>query len=232
MRVLFTVQEAEAKGITIDALRWAVRKGRCRHIDRNVYGEGPDEPTPLDCARASALATGGVALDAAAAVLLGLDGVAERAARFGVGVTRTQNGRRTGSRRPTIGPEHVTEVHGVRCADAADTLIRLSVHLDDLRWEQALESALRKGYLSIEQLVDVLERRPTARSVSRPRIARVLSLRPPGAAPTGSYLETLMVQLCRTVPGLPPPTRQHEVFNRHGVFVARVDLAWLGLGLF
>jgi very-short-patch-repair endonuclease len=44
--------------------------------------------------------------------------------------------------------------------------------------------------------------------------------------------ETLMVQLARTVEGLPPPVRQHVVVDEHGEFVARVDLAWPELGLF
>lgn len=64
------------------------------------------------------------------------------------------------------------------------------------------------------------------------RIRRVLALRPVGAPPTESLLETLMVQLARDVPGLGEPTRQLVVHNRNGTFVARVDLAWPELGLF
>jgi len=41
-----------------------------------------------------------------------------------------------------------------------------------------------------------------------------------------------MVQLARTIPNLSPPTRQYEVYDTHGNFVARVDLAWPELGLF
>jgi very-short-patch-repair endonuclease len=41
-----------------------------------------------------------------------------------------------------------------------------------------------------------------------------------------------MVQLARTVEGLPPPVRQYRVFNEDGRFVARVDLAWPELGIF
>ena len=41
-----------------------------------------------------------------------------------------------------------------------------------------------------------------------------------------------MVQLARTIPGLAPPTRQVQVFDADGVFIARVDLAWPDLGLF
>src|SRR5204862_1218774 len=55
---------------------------------------------------------------------------------------------------------------------------------------------------------------------------------PSGEPPTESLLETLMVQLARTIKGLAPPRRQVEVFDEHGVFVARVDLAWPELGLF
>ena len=64
------------------------------------------------------------------------------------------------------------------------------------------------------------------------RIRRVLSLRPPGAPPTESLLETLMVQLIRRIPGVPEPTRQYVVYDEHGVFVARVDLCWPELGVF
>jgi very-short-patch-repair endonuclease len=41
-----------------------------------------------------------------------------------------------------------------------------------------------------------------------------------------------MVQLARTIDGLPPPTRQFVVFDAHGEFVARVDLCWPDLGHF
>ena len=61
---------------------------------------------------------------------------------------------------------------------------------------------------------------------------RVLALRPPGAPATESLLETLMVQLARDIPGLPPPVRQFTVYDARGEFVARVDLCWPQLGLF
>jgi hypothetical protein len=61
---------------------------------------------------------------------------------------------------------------------------------------------------------------------------RVLAVRPDGAPPTERLLETLMVQLAREVGCLPEPTRQHEIVDSHGAFVARVDLSWPELGLF
>ena len=41
-----------------------------------------------------------------------------------------------------------------------------------------------------------------------------------------------MVQLARTVPGLPPPTRQLRVESALGNFVPFVDLSWPEFGLF
>jgi hypothetical protein len=63
-------------------------------------------------------------------------------------------------------------------------------------------------------------------------ISRVLSQSEDDTPPTESLLETLMVQLARTIPGLPAPTRQYVVYDEHGSFVARVDLTWLPFGLF
>jgi len=103
----------------------------------------------------------------------------------------------------------------------------LAAILDDLRWEQPLESALRKGLVSPADLGGW-----PARGAAGRRIQRVLGIRPPGAPPTESLLETLMVQLARTVEGLPPPVRQYAVVDEHGQPVARVDLAWPELSLF
>lgn len=104
-------------------------------------------------------------------------------------------------------------------------MLDLAAELDDLQWEQALESALRKGLAT----VDAIAATPIRRGARRVR--RVLALRPAGAPPTESFLETLMVQLIRRA-GLPEPTRQHVVYDAYGVFVARVDLCWPELGLF
>jgi hypothetical protein len=111
-------------------------------------------------------------------------------------------------------------------------LVDLAAILDDRRWEHALESALRKRLVSVAELEECLTVMSKARNAGAPRLRRVLALRPPGAAPTESLLETVMVQLARDIPGLPPPVRQFTVYDSHGEFVARVDLCWPHLGLF
>jgi len=161
-----------------------------------------------------------------AGVLLGLDAVEFRGADFTVEPSRS--GHRPGARRRHLPAERVIEVGGVRCTDGLQTLVDLAAELDDLRWEAALESALRRRLVTISDIAAAA--RGSQHGVARMR--RVLALRPADAPPTESLLETRMVQLARTVPDLPPPLRQPRVFDDDGICVARVDLAWPSLGLF
>lgn len=205
MRRLFMSDE-----VTEAVLRWGERRERWRRADRRVWAEGPEELSPLDRARAAVMATGGVASHCLAGVLYGLDSVN----LDGLWVTVPPTGRR----RPHVCrralPEScVVRVCGLPCTNGSRTLRDLATSLGDTVWEQALESALRKGLASIEAVTGNRE---------------VLQRRPAGAPPTESLLETLMVQLIRTVPGLPEPVRQLWI----EVAGARLDLAWPQLGLF
>jgi hypothetical protein len=105
-------------------------------------------------------------------------------------------------------------------------LVDLAAVLDDLRWEQALESALRTRLVSIAALEELLPEMGRARVPGTSRMRRVLRLRPDGAPPTGSLLETYMIQLIRTVPGVPDPVRQLPVGW------ALLDQSWPDVGLF
>ena len=210
MRRLYTSNEL---GLTRQQIRTGELNGRWRRAARGVYAEGPEPVTPLDATRESALASDDIACRRLAAVLLGLDSVSLAGAEL--------------ARWRMIPPEHVVTVGGVRCTDGTLTMVDLAAVLDDLRWEQALESALRKRLTTIAAIEALAGRRRGAS-----RIRRVVALRPPGAPPTESLLETLFVQLARPLPDVPEPLRQVDVFDEYGHFVARVDLAWPDLGLF
>jgi hypothetical protein len=226
VRRLFTTAEAAALGITQAELRWGERTGRWRRVWRGVYGEGPENPTPLDEACAVVVATGGTASGHVAGVLLGLDSVRLRGPDVSLLPNRSHH--RPGVRRRHLQPHRIVTVDGIRCTDGFQTLVDLAPTLSDLVWEQALESAFRKHLTCPEQFVEAMPGLSRARTPGRGRISRVLDLRPPGAPPTESLLETLMVQLARTVPGLPDPVRQLAIEEAH----ARVDLAWPHRGLF
>lgn len=208
MRRLFTSAES---GLTPAGLRWGEEKGRWRRADTGVWVEGPGEPSQLDRARAAVVATGGMASHHLAGVLQGLDSIDLDGTW--VTVPRNSNGRRPRVSRRALPAGCVVRVSGLPCTHGQRTLHDLAASLSDNVWEQALESALRKRLASIE----VVTGNP-----------RVLQRRPAGAPPTESLLETLMVQLIRTVPGLPEPVRQLWI-DAAG---ARLDLAWPNLGLF
>lgn len=217
MRRLFTTEEARVRGVTMSALVWGERTGRWRRVVRGVYAEGAEDVSVLDHARAVVLARRGVARGTLAGVLHGLDSV------------------RLDDRpvRRVDPPQHrIVAVDGVPCADGLQTLVDLAALFDDDQFEQVLEAALRKRLTSVDELERALPGLGRARVPGTARIRRVLARRPPGAPPTESLLETLMVQLCRNVPGLPSPTRQFEVRGEDGLVVARVDLCWPEIGLF
>jgi very-short-patch-repair endonuclease len=211
MRRLFTSGEAAAVGLTSNALRWGEATGRWRRVRKGVYADGPDVPTALDHARAQVLARHAVASRGLAGVLHRLDGVG----LDGHPVPRRQ-----------LAADQIVEVEGLRCTDGFQTMVDLAATLDDLAWEQALESALRNRLVTVADLERSLPALGRARVPGTARIRRVLERRPTGAPPTESLLETLMVQLARTVPGLPDPRRQVPIGT------LRVDLAWPALGLF
>lgn len=217
MRRVFTADDAAAAGVSRAALRWGERTGRWQRLERQVYVEGAEPPSDFDRARARVLAAHNVARGGLAGVLHGLDAV-------------TLDPRPTREVRPD--PDHIAVVAGIPCADGLQTLVDLAAGLDDLEWEQALESALRMRLTSIEELEAALPTLGRARTPGTARMRRVLARRPRGAPPTESLLETLMVQLAREIAGLGDPTRQLEVFDADGLFVARVDLAWEPLGFF
>jgi hypothetical protein len=189
-----------------------------------VYAIGPEPLEPLDAARAAVLAAGGVAERRLAGTLLGLDGVP---LAVDVALPSSRSGRRAGVRRRDIPPDRIIDIAGIRSTNALQTLLDLAAITDDLVWEQAYEAARRKKLVTRTDF----ERLPP-RLQGAGRIHRVLAFSDERTPPTDSLLETLMIQLARTIPGLPAPTRQFVVLDRHGQFVARVDLVWLPFGLF
>jgi hypothetical protein len=212
--------------MTLSAIRFHVKKGRLTRVIKSVYVQGPARPSPLERAVAVVIATSGVASGCLAAVLLNLDGVRLRGADVTVGAT--QSGRRAGVRRRHLATERIVVVNGVRCTNGLQTLVDLAGLVDDLVWEQALECVLRRHWATLAEV----ERAARGSTEGAKRMRRVLALRPTGTPATESQLETLMVQLARRVPGLPPPERQFEVRDGRGDRLARVDLAWPGLGIF
>lgn len=227
MRKVFSAAEARAEGVSRGALYRSVKAGRIVDLGYGMYGEGPEPPTFLERSIAAAKARHAAIGAAAAGEFYGLDAVMAKA--VDIVVPASTNNLRTGAHRRTR--FDVVSVRGCCVTSGTQTLIDLAARLDDLTWEQALESALRQNLTTIATIEALLPELGRARTPGVRRIRRVLALRPVDAPPTESLLETLAVQLFRSE-GFPDPERQVVVTNRHGTFVARVDLAWPELGVF
>ena len=176
MRRFFTTDDAAARGISKSALRWGEGVGKWRRAGRGVYAEGPEEPTTLDRAVGVVVATGGAATGQVAGALLGLDSV--EVSGPDVGVPTGSSASRVGVRRRDLDESRIVCVDGIRCTDGLQTLLDLAQDMDDVTWEQVLESALRKRLTTVDALADA-----TAAVRGASRIRQVLAIRPAGALP-------------------------------------------------
>lgn len=123
----------------------------------------------------------------------------------------------------------VIVIDGIPSVSALQAMFDLATIVDDPVWEQANECALHRKHFAMEEQRSLLPSAAGCPGVER--IRRVLALRPDGAPPTESMLETLAVQLIRALPGVPEPSRQHRIVyedRRHH----RIDLCWPDIGLF
>lgn len=227
---VFSEEQARAVGVDAAMLyRHARPGGRWRRCAPRVYevvGAPVEWRRPLMAASLS-LGSTGLVSHASAGRILAFDGVSHRQARPEVTVTDGAVGWGWRMHRRRELPARIVVTDGIRHTDALWTMRDLCSVLDSDHVEMALESALRLGYISIAQL-EVLAATKGWKGVRRLR--EVLERRPPGAAPTGSELETRYVQLVRIL-GLPDPQRQYAVVYR-GEIIARLDLAWPEIGLF
>ena len=219
MRKLFTRQEFLNAGRTRSELAWALQTHAVTRISHGVFADGPEPPTRFEAAVGSVYGTDRTARALIAATIHELDGL-------GVGLPESRR-----VRAPVVAGTRVRK-RGVWCASGLQTIVDIAPLLTDVAWEMANESALHKRLYTPPMLEALLPTLSARRIAGTARIKRVLALRPPGAPPTESALETLMVQLIRTLPDVPEPTRQFRLFNAKGSFVARIDLCWPELGVF
>ena len=147
MREIVTTADVVKLGISRGALAWSVKSGTRVTAGRGAYAAGSEPTTALKRSIAGAKATGGGLSGTAAGELYGLDSVTAKRIDFTVR-PRTSNGRK-GARRRHV--EFVL-VDGVLVTTGPQTMLDLAACLDDVTWEQALESALRKRLTTVEAI--------------------------------------------------------------------------------
>lgn len=230
MRRIFSTEEAIKDGTTKHALSWGLHTGRWLRLEWNTYIEGSEAPNALMRALATVVATKGVATGTLAATFYELD-LSSLKPPFAT-VPNRRRSRRPGVRRKDLDPSSITTVNGYPCTTPLQTLIDIAGIVAANEWEQVLESALRKQLVTIEDIEVALPTLEKSRTKGVGTIRTVLQQRGTNTPPTGSILETMMVQLIRDHTHLPQPERQVEVRSTHGTFIAFVDFAWQDVGLF
>ncbi len=122
----------------------------------------------------------------------------------------------------------------------ARTLLDLGAVVDIETVEAALEDALRKRMTTLAALRWQLNTSGGRGVRGTEALRRLLDLRPPGYACTGSDLELKVDRVLRNLRGIPPYARQYEVFTRggrrfldfafprHRVAIEAVGYAWHG----
>ena len=213
-------------GLGRNGLHRLVEQGRLRpltpHLFTDVARPAPDEPL-----RAASVGLGAVVSHTSAALLWGLELVTtpaaptvtvarcrSRTAREGVRVSRSD----------LLARERVDR-DGLQVTTVVRTLLDLCRSLPLHEAVAAVDSALRQGLVTLDELQRALAGLPAARG--RSAVARALVLAYPRC---GSVLESL-VRVLLAERGMRPTATQLLVRTRSGQRIGRVDFAWPELRL-
>ena len=226
MRIPFTTRQALEAGVSPASLTRQIKRQQIQRVCQGAYVAGSDPITIEERAAAVTLASRAVAFGTFAATLHELDNISVSQPFACVQTQRKSS--LEGVRTRFLPDAHITNINGIPCTSALQTMLDLAEVVSDNLWECALESALRKRLV---RLVD-LEAELLKRRFGNPRIRRVLERRGRSEPPTESLLETLMVQLIRSSDAIPMPERQVEVTSAGGTVIARVDLVWRDAKIF
>jgi hypothetical protein len=217
---VFHNEDAEALGISKQQRHRAAASGRWRQVAGRTWVVSGHKASPAQGVVPALVGTrgDGVATGLGAATLRGWDVTPT----VSVAVGARKGHRPAGVHRAQVDPHDVELVRGFRCLTAMATLAATATLLDDEGWEQVVESALRSGEVSLSHVEGL-----AGSGLAGERVQRVLERRG-DVRPTRSWLETRVVQLCRSHGGIPEPERGYEIWDGSR-FVAEVDLSWSAL---
>lgn len=217
-------------GIDPDQLVVALRTGRLFRVQRGVYGARSAPPGAAGRARAAVISSGvpdAVASHQTAARVLGLE-APDRPRGEHVTVARDQRRirrRDLAFHSRALGLGEVDVSAGTAVTSPARTVFDLAASLPRLESVWCTDDALRRGMVTGAALEQVSARHQRGRgdAVARSRLGLADGL-------AESILETA-ARLALGDAALPLPVAQHEIRDRGGRLVARVDGAYLELRL-
>jgi predicted transcriptional regulator of viral defense system len=123
-----------------------------------------------------------------------------------------------------LGAIDVTVVDGIPVTTVARTLFDLGAEYRIGFVELAVENALRRGLVTLDELDRTVRRLARPGRPGSVTLRQLVEAQRGQRAPTGSDMETRLLQLLRAA-GLPDPVKQYEVWDG-ALFVGQVDLAY------
>jgi very-short-patch-repair endonuclease len=115
--------------------------------------------------------------------------------------------------------------HGIPCTTPERTLFDLARRLSPVMLDANVDTALRRGLVTVGDLTSTAARLATKGRPGGRRFRAAVEKRADGAAIPESVPERVLADML-VRQGLPAPTHQHVIRDEAGGFVARVDLAW------
>lgn len=219
----FSRAQAEAAGLSKEAIEWRLRSGDWCSVFRNAYRFSMTEATPNLLAKAALLAAPEAVLShLTAARLYGLQVEKKDTIDLLVKAPRTISwqGVDAHQTKETI---RFVEWNGLRRTLLADTMLDLTDVLEDEALEIALDSALRR-FKGAREWIQGLIKETSARRRGIAVLKEMMAVRAEGRVPE-SPLETKLFRKLRLA-GVPLPTCQYDIYDARG-FVMRVDLAFV-----
>lgn len=215
-----------AHGLRRRLLECLLRDGHGRAVLADVVSLRTDQAAD-EALRAAVIGLDGCASGVSAALVWGIE-LVEAPVEHDVTVARNRGGagwRGTRVHRRDLAGGERTVVDGLRVTSELRTVLDLCRALPLAEAVAAADSALRKGLVTVDELIAAAVALPAGRG--RPAVVRAVRLVDPDS---GSVLESLC-RVLLVLAGFVPPETQYVVRSADGRLVGRVDFAWPELKL-
>lgn len=224
---LITREQARHCGLTDNAIAGRLAAGRWQRVGSGVFLINGTPPSWEQQVHAACLAVGHVAVasDLTAARLWGM--LLPTPYVIEVATPPGRQARLSGlrhHRRSTLHPSDVTRHRGLPLTSSARTLVDIAGRVPLVGLERAVNDALRRKLVRLQDLRACHERIDTGPG-RRATVAmrRIMAERSPGFDPGGSDRELWVMKVLARA-GIRPPVQQHRVHLSHGYY--DLDLAY------
>lgn len=223
-------RQALAAGLPLKAIEWRVTTGRWVAVHPGVYTPRSAQSSWQQRLMAAVLRGGNEAFAShrAAAALWRLDGIQERAVEISVPSARRIRGAVVHRRSRSDHPPTV-ELDRIPATGIERTLVDLASVLSRERAALALDDALRRGRVSLEQMGQTLRALPTKGRKGAGTLRELVGQRDNRDCQTESRLEASFLGVLRRE-DLPLPMAQFRV-EEAGKVIARLDFAYPSIRL-